>query len=1040
MSYIRLLSCGVLLAGIVAVQAVPERPALTELGRAILRGDRPAVRTLLRQGADANQPLTGPPPLPALAAAVWLDRDLAHTILSEASHLDPRQTYLGYSAFDLAVHLYGESDALTRRLAGENQAVGRSRRVKDRNRLVWVANGLAALARDNDPGTTLGLCVITAACNPAGGKAPDREVVLTSARIVRDEVRRQAEASSGPLGPLQVAQVPLSAVKKGLDADLARQIAAEVLAEMLGSLERPGREELLERLYTLGAADGQDAGWLIEQLAGSLFQAVPGEPAATILQRRPDRFRPSAVTLLEGPDKVSRDQLLQAWDRTCSDLVGPEGEGPRSAEQLAACEGSLYLLSGLAEEESPRLARSLKTIGSASLQLAAALTGQQGRKAVTTATGLALTAGSSVTVIGGVATAAMLLSSLSRDADLSEAAIQRQLARLSGQVEQVRREMQQRLDRVDRQLDQLCRQLQTALSSLSRDLAQTREEIRSTALRLALLESQLAALEPGLRTAVEIGTDRSLWREVDRCLSAEGESAVMPSDLARCLDLLRLAGTREARDALSRGPAPEEADLVDEARLAQLVLAEPSEKLGRLALFQAVSRRFGHTGFFSQRTLVNPFRWSHFSGAYVRLASRHGDLWGRHLPATSLDSLLEAGEEWREAVVGLGNDPALPRRLAVHHRGRFDALKHLLRQRTERYQAEHLDGFDVWQPSRKLHFELKEIAPAESLDFQRTGLGTWKGARSLPAPPCLADVRSAQQVFDANLLVAQQLGLGRLELRWSAPGWDEVLPRSLRRDEEQWTGKVSVTVLARFVLANGQVLPLFERRVSAAQETPLAAPGACRKTIWTWTMKPIWPHKPEEEKCSSLWQEELLRQWPEMATRVLLAPTNDQVGPSDRAQRLALVRQRVEEYLGHHRDQLERELRSDPMILEALDQVTAAKRLLRAFLSLGWSRSLTENKELLQLLDGPDGLPDGPALLAQDSLDRVVLEGGTEKTLARMDRLLQALPASKEPLPLVETTMQRLQMLQQWQKLSAPERPLPDVVQTLKETVQHLAR
>lgn len=644
-------------------------PAVDNLAHGLLHGDAVAIRAYLRAGGSCNQRMAGQgdASVTPLLAAVWLDRDLAHLLLAEAHDLDMRTSFHGYTAFDIALHLYGESDALTRRLAHDTV---RPQGPVDFKQAAWVANGLAVLGSERDQGTTLGLSYLAAVYQGAREPAVSRQDVLKRAELLRGQCRSRTLRDDDRLSA-HLAELLLPAIGKAADPRLAHHFSQSMLRryDLLGQDDAAGaqyRQELLESVYRLATHDPKGAGWVTAQFVGSLFDAAVGEPADTLVKRHPERFAATA-DLLRAPT-VQKQQLLRVWAGALETVPRLRSSADTLSGQFASCESSLYLVQAVAGSRYPKLARELKAVGLASLQIA---------RALLRVGGTAAAVGSNFTVAGNIASAVAILASVA-NGSLTEPAVRQQVAALASQVDEVRQQVS-RLEGMDRQLDRIYLELCSGLRGLSQDMALAREELRGVNVRLALLQCQVFSLAPELRGYIDTAADRSLRRELSHCLDRdcqEGEPLTV-AEFTHCLESLRQAATSEAGDALGRGSSLSDTEVTDDSRFAARIVAE--SLTGNVTLLQAASRRLGQDGGFSRRPLVNPVRWALYADLYVQLAGRYPEYFYRHCSAHGLDQLIEAGRQWQEALHDL--TPAFYLRLLENYRDRAEQLRLVIRKK-----------------------------------------------------------------------------------------------------------------------------------------------------------------------------------------------------------------------------------------------------------------------------------------------------------------------------------------------------------------------
>ena len=208
--------------------AKPIHPEKGDLVRAVLRGDKDAVRDLLHRGANVNENLgTDEAPITPLFAAIGrYDEDIAHMLVAQAPDLDLHRTFNGWTALDFAI--FYKMESLMTQLAPQtapDQQQGKA--TLDLDRTTWVANGLATLSKNRDHGTALGLSYIVAAYQTSGAAKVDCNTVLKQANRLREEYQMQvkgAKADAPNLG--QIAAVAYRTLE---DKKLAQRIAQQIV-------------------------------------------------------------------------------------------------------------------------------------------------------------------------------------------------------------------------------------------------------------------------------------------------------------------------------------------------------------------------------------------------------------------------------------------------------------------------------------------------------------------------------------------------------------------------------------------------------------------------------------------------------------------------------------------------------------------------------------------------------------------------------------------------------------------------------------------
>jgi hypothetical protein len=543
----------------------------------------------------------------------------------------------------------------------------------DLDRTTWVANGLAALSKNQDHGTALGLIYIVATYQTPGAGKIDPATVLKLAIRLRDEYQKRAkDAKADPPNLGQVASVAFQTLE---DKRLAQRITQEIVGANSYHIDTPStampygtmqsmmqhgqdlnrfHEKTLVAAYLLGKTDPKSAGWVVNEFAGKPLNAKLSDKADAIIRRNVAHFHPAVLTLIRPDASYTKEAIQKSWGQVFQDIRKAnaasievlnridraERDAVKQFEQqqlFAALEASVYMLKTFASFENPKLAHQIATVGAAGIQI--------GKAASTFVAPGPATLASSLTLVGGIVSGVMMIASLFDSGPSTEQVILEQIIELRHQVEDVRQQMHERFDAVDRRLDQMFKLLIHGFQDLSINIAFARAELYILGIQLSNVESNLLNLEPNLRAYLEVGFDRPHWRQVDRCLTwRKHERGRLPySEFSSALDGLRQGATREAKDLLAVGRSLNKEELENDSKLAARFLALSKDGLDcNIGLMQSIARRFGHDGVFSQVRLANPMRWAMMVEAYVQLASQYPDYYYRQ--STDVDGNRSRGE------------------------------------------------------------------------------------------------------------------------------------------------------------------------------------------------------------------------------------------------------------------------------------------------------------------------------------------------------------------------------------------------------------
>jgi hypothetical protein len=194
-------------------------------------------------------------------------------------------------------------------------------------------------------------------------------------------------------------------------------------------------------------------------------------------------------------------------------------------------------------------------------------------------------------------------------------------------------------------------------------------------------------------------------------------------------------------------------------------------------------------------------------------------------------------------------------------------------------------------------------------------------------------------------------------------------------------------------------------------------------------------------------EEQIFNQWPGMRERSLreMRPNSIPAATVQAASEL------VSAYFNLHQVNLEKTLwagirGSDARLVDAMRQLTAAKAILDAFVSLGLSRSLAGDSELQALFSGSALEKGKTRLLDQAVIEAIAAKGGSLLAVTRdpewldlpasnLRKRFEKLSTSDEPQALIETAMDRLTLLENMHQAAQPAMPLPDAARELKRKV-----
>lgn len=725
-----------------------------------------------------------------------------------------------------------------------------------------------------------------------------------------------------------------------------------------------------------------------------------------------------------------------------------------SQGDIAILESSIYLLKTFAFFDNPKLSRQIEIVGGASIKIATSLHAFAFAGPATVA--------SSLTLVGGLVSAGMMISALMDHGPTIDQVILKQVGKLREEVQEVRREMHERFNALDRRLDGIVALLVDSFSSVRgdiqsvrNDLLRVRQELRVLAVQVSLMESAVSDLEPDIRGYLEDGFDRQLWQQVLRCIEwsqHERVSQLPYEEYSKALSALRIAGTKEAMDSIGRGRDLKDDELRDDSKLASRFLALTKDGFdSNVAVLQSVSRRFAPKSAFARKKLANPLRWALMASAYAQLASEYPDYYYKRTTPAALDELLAIGTQWEDALKSLRSSDGkndLYQQLVEYHEATGNRLRGVIRSRIESFQADHVDGYDLWGGGSQSPREGRRLK-----SFGQSRFGDQIKLDGALTPPEFESAMAAAAVVDKSLLIAHHLKLGELSIDLQRDSEDV---RVVKKGFEQLVyGKPAVQIRVSFKPSGPESasVRIVERRLTLDKEE---VHFATRSEFITNAREPAgW--KAVREAAEKQWQLLFDTHWP-LARRDFFAKSRDLLGDEGHNQAVACAKttaEAVEKHLKAFQPRIEEKLRdgwlngADAEVVDAVRQVTASKGMIRAFMMLGMPTLLTENSELRHLLGDATGEKGQTGLLNDGVIEGIVKEGTGVTELGRdaewvdgpprrFRTELRALFPKREHQPLIHSTMRRLSRLKAIHELVQPEQGLSEAAEELRMSIRSL--
>lgn len=1065
---------------------VTDRVKPGDLIRAVYNGDVTLVRKLVSGGADVNENIgTADRPLtPAFVAMVTGQPEIATLLAVSAIDLDNSINYRGWVASDFAG--YFRQHELVELLAGTSDD-GREAELSkyDVDRTAYVANGIAQLGAQRDLATAVGLTYITCTIRTHGDQC-DREEVLAQAARLRDTcLQRTARVAASDV----LSTSALVAMQTISDRSVALQVADSINncrapiapgcsagAEFMHSIsEQRFLQSVLEQAYVTAKGDSGRAA-IVDGFVAARVNARIDDGARMIVKNNVDQLHPTVAKLVVyDPSVTSRPQqglVYRSWQEVFADIKetnhnakalldkieSAEANAQRAKElndKFAVLRGSAYLVSAIAGSRDPELGRQIAGVANGAIQI--------GQSITTFVAATAVTAASCATLVGGIVVGIMaIISAFSGPS--TEEIILKQLQELRQQVEQVRQQMHARFDALDRRLDQLFIALEVAFNALNMEVSLARQEIAAIARRLTMVELSLINLETNVRDYIGVASDRELWRKVDPILEWRKHNKYRPLPSLLFVDGLNALrqGAKEATDALSiNGSLPTE-EIFNDDLLAKRVLGGlVNGRLdSNLAILKSACSRFDPSSVIVKTPLTNPLRWAMMSDLYAQLAGQFPQFFRKYVTSEGINELLRYGEQWRAVTKdltaertsadGTTTHAQLFLNLVQHFRSKAEQLRTLVQQRILKYQVEKVEGYDLWGgsaqaprwTSKRPSFFQREVGPGAAMEANKhaqgyIGAACWPSSKLLAAPPEIMDTKSASAILAPEALIAHHLGLGVLTAEWNTPQW--VMQRLVvKKPGDDWTyGRASLVVSVNFrslATEDAKPISLCSRSVNTGREAmhQIVTPN--------WAFGNGWSNKEFHTEITACWED--------MRKKVLAG-----VKPSDNVPAtVAVAAKLVEDHFAAHRKQLERELiaelkGADGVLTAALRELTAAKAMLDAFVSLGLPTTLAEDEQFRSLFVSNSVTKGETRLLDEGAMEYIIHDNVSlldvmrdpewiNGPLAKAEAFFSNLKPSKQTHPLVESTMQRLTSLKAIHHAGQPPVSLHEAARSLKKDVQ----
>ncbi|MCB0416086.1 MAG: hypothetical protein H6617_05170 [Bdellovibrionaceae bacterium] len=654
----------------------------------------------------------------------------------------------------------------------------------------------------------------------------------------------------------------------------------------------------------------------------------------------------------------------------------------------------------------------------------------------------------------------------------------------------VREEMHERFDYVDQSLDRIYTTMLDGFDSLEKQLEKGRLETVSLSQSLRSLETSINTLRGSLYKYLKAGFDRQIDAEIAKCLSTDYFNVERSwSQISDCFVAVHLAATKNARDAVGNAADLSASDPEVIHRLADYAqIEDPWKNIGFLSVYAKKQLQFPGLDF--HRPLVNLVDWARYARIYMKMATRWPDIYFQYNAIGTTRDILEAGEELRQAVRNLtsttSSDGAVWN-FAVYDRllqgyeeqlantdKAVDAVK---KQKME----ELIQGYDYAKGASQVPIEGKT-----ALDI--TEIALCKGAeipyahkeykpKHLTVPAVLSSRNMSEhsealdKIIPRAFRIAHQIGLGRIEVCYETPVWDEV--KEIYTDKRN-THLAALRLSGYFVTEKARI-PIFTRKfvsthayVSSFQHAPplpeyhdrnvLGDPlhfhlipkrkeGAPAQDPW------IYLRKLQDEKESMI-SVAMVWEWEngQMAT-LNKGGGKEELTEESRAKNLAEMEALVNARFAKVKEVADNAILLDAgrssAVQRALSGLSGSKNLIRSYFVLGMPHSAETNDTLRSFLYGKEQLSDSGIVL------KPVLDGeasfadpATRPTQTARERVkalrawlqgrLQSDSYTDEPVEVLDAALTGLRAMYELHNAHRPQQPIAESLESLRKEIDQL--
>ncbi|MCB0404132.1 MAG: hypothetical protein KDD51_05050 [Bdellovibrionales bacterium] len=416
-----------------------------------------------------------------------------------------------------------------------------------------------------------------------------------------------------------------------------------------------------------------------------------------------------------------------------------------------------------------------------------------------------------------------------------EQLVLQELGEIKSMLGDVRSEMHERFDAIDKNLVVIYDQMIAGFENLddrSRHMERLISEMQTTLNRVDL---SLRNLQGSMYTYLRAGFDRQLTVDEALCLNLEpGNANTDLNEVERCFAKFATFASSISADPLS---ADRNEFVVDDTLYFTLaedgLLPNPWDKIGMMSViaekklnYQALNPR--------THELVNLLSWIRFTKDYLQMAERWPDIYRSYGSEKNTQRILQAGENLRTAVVNLTTTPSadgplgdarfLEQVLGIYET-KLEAFNTVLAERRAEVEKEVAAGFDLSEGINQLPKDGKTAFRLKYLGIpicDKTGVpGSEPGYRWDPmyAPKFMEkpfeseqSLKALVETIPAPYLHAHGMGLGIISICYGDLAWTE--KKDIQPPHE--FHKLAFSLMATLRTADGE-FPIFTKRFVSTQ-------------------------------------------------------------------------------------------------------------------------------------------------------------------------------------------------------------------------------